>query len=1031
LLSAIVGFSLRHRGVAIALAIALVAYGIFRLRRAKYDVFPGFAPPLVSILTEAPGLSAEQVELLVTLPIEYAVNGVEGVQSLRSMSTQGVSSISVVFRPGSAIYLDRQLVAERLARVAGQLPQGVSAPEMTPLTSSTNVVLVAGLSSKRQSLMTLRTIADWTVRPRLLSVPGVAKVPIWGGEVKQFQVQLGRQRLVQYDLTVDDILAVAHRATGVRGAGFIDTPNQRLILQSAGEPLTAAQLAGVVVVHRNGANVTLGDVARVKEAAAPAIGAAAVMGQPAVALVVSEQYGANTLEVTGRVERALEELQPGLARQGIDLHMDLFRPANFIDTALHNIRSSLVIGAVLVVAVLVLFLFNFRTAAISCTAIPVSLLTAVTVLDRLGFTLNIMTLGGLAIAIGEVVDDAVIDVENILRRLRENRHSADPRPAIRVIFDASIEVRSAVVYATFAVALVFIPILTMSGVAGRIFAPLGMAYIFSILASLLVALTLTPALSLVFLGRGRFQQKEPPLARWLKRGYRSLLLGVGRFPHLMIAAVVVTAGLGLALLPSFHESFLPQLKEGHFIVHMRPIPGTSLSEALRMGRHVTELLERIPFVRMISQRAGRAVGSEDILATQNSEIEVDLKHVTARESELAEPDIRKAIAEVPGPSFVVNTFLAERIEETVSGYTASVVVNVFGQNLDVLDRKAREVERILAGVRGAAGLQLLSPPGTPQVTVQLRPADLLRWGFDPITVLDGIQTAFGGKTVGQVYQGNRVFDVAVILGSRDRASVADIRALALRSPSGDYVPLWQLADIRVVSGRSIIQHEGGRRVETITCDVTGRTSSSFVREARSRILSGVKFPPGTYVEFTGTAAAAARSRNDLLLHSLLAGLGIVVLLSIVMRNYRNLILVLLNLPFALLGGVLAVYVTGSVLSLGSLVAFVTLFGITLRNSIMLVSHFEHLVEAEGMSWGLDAAMRGASERLLPILMTATVTGLGLLPLALGSGAPGREIEGPMAIVILGGLFTSTALNLLVLPTLALRYGSFEATRPEL
>lgn len=1030
MLNAIVGFSLRFRGIIIALAVALTAYGVFRLERAKYDVFPEFAPPLVSILTEAPGLSPEQVELLVTLPIENAINGVAGVQSLRSTSTQGVSSVTVSFHAGSDIYLDRQVVAERLATVAGQLPQGVRPPQMTPLTSSTNVVLVAGLSSKTKSLMDLRTIADWTVRPRLLAVPGIAKVPIWGGQVKQLQVQFNPQRLVQYDLTVNDVLTASRNATGVRGAGFVDTPNQRLILQSAGQSPTAAQLAGTVLVHRNGANVTLGQVAPVEEAPAPPIGAAAIMGEPAVALVISEQYGANTLEVTDAVEQALEELRPDLARQGIILHTDLFRPADFIDTALHNIRSSLIIGAVLVVAVLILFLFNLRTAAISCAAIPVSLLTAVTIMDRFGFTLNIMTLGGLAIAIGEVVDDAVIDVENILRRLRENRHSAHPRPTIRVVFDASIEVRSAVVYATFAVALVFVPILTISGLAGRIFAPLGIAYILSILASLLVALTLTPALSLMLLGHGRFQQQEPPPVRWLKRGYSSLLMTVERVPRLVIAAVTVATVLGLALVPTFEESFIPQLQEGHFIVHMRAVPGTSLAESLRMGNNVTRALERIPFVRMISQRAGRAVGSEDISVTQNSEIEVDLKRLTARENQLAERKIRNAIARIPGPNFAVNTFLAERIEETVSGYTAPVVINIFGSSLDTLDSEAQQVARILSAVPGATAVQLQSPPGTPQIGVQLRPDDLLRWGFDPVPVLDAIQTAFGGETVGQVYQGNQVFDVAVTLSPQDR-TVAGIRSLLLRNASGDYVPLSQFADIRETSGRSIIQHEGARRVATVTCDVVGRTVTAFVREARAKVLSSVKFPAGTYADFTGTATEQTRSRNDLLMHSLLAALGIVLLLSIVMGNFRNLLLVLVNLPFALLGGVLAVYLTGGVLSLGSLVAFVTLFGITLRNSIMMISHFEHLVAVEGMNWGLDAAIRGASERLAPILMTATVTGLGLLPLALGSGAPGREIEGPMAIVILGGLFTSTALNLLVLPTLALRYGRFERAQPEL
>ncbi len=1030
MLNSIVAFSLRRRIVVMALAAALMGYGIFSLEHARFDVFPEFAPPRVQILTEAPGLAAEQVELLVTQPIENAIAAVPEIEQMRSNSMQGVSAVNVVFRPDTQIYLARQLVGERLSTVAGRLPAGVGSPTMTPLTSSTNVVLEVGVSSAARSLIDLRTVADWTVRPRLLSVPGVAAVTIWGGGIKQFQVQYSPERLAQYKLALGDVLEAARRATGLRGAGLVDTPNQRLILQSQGQALTASQIGSTVVVYRGGAAVTLGQITTVTESQAPPISAASISAQPAVVMVVSEQYGANTLEVTDSVEHALDELRPVLGQQGIQLRSDLFRPANFIQTALHNIRTSLLIGAILVALVLVLLLFNFRTAAISCAAIPVSLLAAVTALERLGYTLNIMTLGGLAIAIGEVVDDAVIDVENILRRLRENRGTEHPRPAIRVVFDASIEVRGAVVYATFAVTLVFFPILAMSGLAGRIFAPLGIAYIFAILASLGVALTLTPALSLMWLQGGRFREEEPPPVRWLKRGYIVLLRQVQRHGRIAASAVLLITAFALSLLPSLRESFIPKLQEGHFIVHMAAVPGTSLDQSLRIGSLVYREISRIPLVHAVSQRAGRAEGSEDILSIENSEIGVELKQIAGKQNELIEPRIREALGGIVGADFSVNTFLTERIEETVSGYTAPVVINLFGPDLEALDRESREVARELSAVPGVTGMHLQSPPGTPQLTLRLRPAELLHWGFDPVTVLDAIQTAFSGEPVGQVFQGNRVFDVVVVVRPEDRRT-RDIGSLTLRNPAGDYVPLSQLADISEESGRSVIQHQGGRRVETITCDVSGRTVSSFVSEARDRIASHVKFPAGTYAEFTGTAAEAARARQQLLLNSILAGLGIVLLLSIVTMNYRNLLLVLLNLPMAIIGGIFAVVLAGGVLSLGAQIAFVTLFGITLRNSIMLISHYEHLVDREGMEWSLEAAVRGASERLLPILMTATVTALGLLPLAVGSGAPGREIEGPMAIVILGGLLTSTTLNLLVLPVLALRYGRFQRRRPEL
>lgn len=1026
MLSAIVRTALKRRGIILAFALALLAFGSYTLTRAKYDAFPDFAPPYVSIQTEAPGLSPEQVELLVTQPIELAINGTVGIHTLRSGSIQGLSVVTVVFDSRTDIYRDRQLVAERLATLEGRLPQGVRAPEITPLTSSTSDVLCVGLSSDKQSLTSLRTTADWAVRPRLLAVPGVAGVSVFGGDVKQFQIQFIPKRLVQYDLTVDDILAAARRATGIRGAGFIETTNQRLVLQTEGQSATAEQLASTVVVHRNGANVTLGEVARVATGREPRLGAASIMGKPGVILNISEQYGANTLEVTRAAQQALDGLRPELAQQGIKLDTTLFRSANFIQTALANIRSSLVTGAVLVIIVIFLFLFNFRTAAVSCTAIPLSLLAAVTVMERMGFSLNTMTLGGLAIAIGEVVDDAVIDVENVLRRLQENSRSAHPRPAARVVLDASLEVRSAVVYATLAVVLVFVPILSISGLAGRLFRPLGVAYILSVLASLLVALTVTPALCLTLLGKGQLSKEEPPLVRWLKAAYRRVLLVVERAPGAVMAASGLLTLLGLAALPLFRSTFLPEFREGHFVVHVSAVPGTSLDESLRIGRTVTAELLKIPSVRSVAQRVGRAQLAEDTWGSHYSEFEVDLKPgLNGKENKIALAEIRKAMAGIPGVSASVNTFLGERIEETFSGYTAPLAVNIYGPSLDVLDRKAQQIAPILSSIPGATEVTPQAPPGAPQIAINLRPDALARWGFDPVSVLDTIRTAYGGDIVGQVYDGNRVFNLSVLLDPSDRKNPARVGELPLRGPDGNYVPLSQLASINESSGRYIILHDGAQRVQTVTLNVVGRDLNSFIEEARERLIKSVNFPAGTYFDFSGTATAQAASRRELMTHSLLAAIGIIALLSVVMMNYRNLLLVLVNIPFAFLGGIFAVLLTGRTLSLGSLVGFITLFGITLRNSIMLISHYEHLVTVEGMEWGFEAVLRGASERLAPILMTATVTGLGLLPLALGSGDPGREIEGPMAIVILGGLVTSTALNLLVLPALARRFGKFE------
>ena len=1026
MLTAIVRSSLRHRGVVVVLACLLLGYGAYSLKEAKYDVFPEFSPPQVVIPTESPGLSPEQVELLVTQPIENAVNGVSGVQSVRSTSIQGLSVVTVLFKDNTNTYLDRQVVTERLATLTGSLPAGIT-PTIAPLTTATSIVMVIGLTSPTKSLMDLRTVADWTVKLRLLAVPGVAKIAVQGGDEKQYQIQIDPQQLIQHQVGVNEIAAAASQATGIRGAGFVTTPNQRIIVQSEGQAVTSAELAKTVVLQHEAANLTLGDLARVTEGPAPRLGAASVMAQPAVMLMISAQYGANTLEVTRNLDSALAQLRPALEKEGIHLDSRIFRPARFIDTALHNLRTSLIIGGILVIVVLFLFLFNFRTAAISCAAIPLSLLAATIIIERLGYSLNTMTLGGLAIAIGEVVDDAVIDVENIYRRLRENRAMPQPRSIFSVVLDASIEVRSAVVYATFAVILVFFPVLTMSGVAGKIFSPLGVTYIWAILASLVVALTVTPALAMILLPRGELRTEDPPLVRWLKRRYEQLLTQVEKYPKAVIGGVVALVFAAILAIPFLGGEFLPSLREGHFIVHMTAMPGTSLDESMRLGDRVTAALAQIPYVREVAQRAGRAEASDDFSGTHSSEIEVDLKNLTGSQTDKALTDIRQTLTKFPGPAYSVNTFLTERVDEILSGYTGAVVVNIFGPNLDQLDQQARRVAGVLGKTPRARDLTIQSPPGMPQITVHLRPVDGARWGFDPVQVLDAIRTAFDEDIVGQVYQGNRVFPVAVILNPADRESVSPIASLPIRSPQGNYVPLRQIADVYEGSGRYAISHIGARRVQSVTCNVAGGNVAGFVNTARQRI-SRLALPAGVYVEFAGTAREQARSQRDLLVHAVIAGIGIIILLSIVMQNYCNLLLVLANLPFALVGGVLIALATGGTLSLGSLVGFVTLFGITLRNSIMLISHYEHLVQVEGEQWNWHTALRGASERLAPITMTALVTGLGLLPLAVGSGAPGREIEGPMAIIILGGLLTSTALNLLVLPTLSLRYGRFEPAR---
>jgi len=1024
MLSAIIRFSIRFRGVVISLSCLLAGYGIYALYGSKLDVFPEFAPPLAIIQTEAPGLSSEQVEVLVTRPIENAIGGTPGLETLRSKSLQGLSLVTITFRDSMDIYRARQLAAERLATLAGELPRGVSPPALLPLISSTGVAMVIGLTSDTRSQMALYDLAEWTLRPQLLGLPGIADVVVFGGEVPQFQIQLDPQKLVRYGLSLQDVLNAATRSTGVRGAGFLENANQRIVINTEGQIQTAEQLAQVIVSYKNGTGIHLGDIARVVIGPAPAVGAASIGGKPGVMLIIESQYRADTMSVTGSVEKALTNLQPVLAANQVALRRDIFRPANFIQAAIGHLRTALLLGGALVVAVLFLFLLNVRTAFISATAIPLSLLSAVAVLRYFDISLNTMTLGGLVIALGEVVDDAIVDVENIFRRLRENQTLATPVSAAQVVLNASIEVRSAVVFATFIVALVFMPVLSLSGVAGKLFAPLGIAYILAILASLGVALTITPALACVLLTMKPLQADEPRLIKGLKARYGGLLSRIERRSWLLISVIAALCVAALATLPFLGASFIPQLKEGHYTVHMAVAPGTSLAESMRIGGEVSAALSTIHGVRLVAQRAGRAADMVDPAGVNSSEFEVDLLPLSGSEQARILLEIQRTLDRFPGLTTSVNTFLTERIDETISGYTAPVIVNVFGNNLDILDAKAQEIARVLSRTPGAIGISVQSPPGTPQLVVRLRQDQLTRFGFEPVDVLEAIQAAYQGVAVAQVYQDNRVYDVSVSLRPASRESPADVGSLALRNLQGVTVPLRELAHIYQAVGRYQIQHTGGQRLQTVTSNVSGRTVSDFVQEAQAQIKRQVVFPKGTYVVFAGEAQARAQSQRDLLVNAGIAGIGIVLLLFMALHSTRALLLVLVNLPFALVGGIATVLVTGGNLSLGSMIGFVTLFGITLRNSIMLISHYEHLVDQEGLTWGTEAARRGASERLVPILMTALVTALGLLPLAIYSGAPGNEIEGPMAIVILGGLVTSTVLNLLVLPTLALRFGRF-------
>jgi len=1043
MMSALVRFSIRFYGVIIGLASLMVFYGLYSLQRANLDVFPEFSPTQIIIQTESPGLSAELVESLVTQPIETSIAGTVGVADLRSQSIPGLSIVTVIFDEDTgtntdAIYRNRQAVAERLSTLTNQIPKGIT-PNITPLTSSASTVLGFGVTSKKRSLMELRTIVDWTITPHLLAIPGVADVNVFGGEVRQFQIQIDPAKLVRYQININDVLLAAQKATGVSGAGYIQNNNQRLIVNTEGQATNAATLAKATLLHKNGHTIHLGDIGRVVEGAAPSISAAAINQETGVYLSVQGQLGANTHAVTLAIEAALQELKPTLAAEQVVLHEGLFRPANFIETAIKGVRTDILIGSVLVIAVLFLFLFNVRTAFISATAIPLSLLTAIVVLHYFNIGLNIMVLGGLAIALGEVVDDAIIDTENIFRRLRENRLLANPQPIAKVVYHASMEVRSSVVYATVIVALVFMPLLTLGGVAGKLFAPLGFAYIAAIMASLVVALTLTPALCYLMLGNAALSAEDSPMIKTIKRHYVKWLYKIEKHYKIILALSFVFIALGLGILPLFKSQFIPALHEGHFIMHMTAVPGTSETESLRLGKQVAKVIGEIPGVKSVTQWVGRAQNGADTFGTHYSEFEIEIGTLSGEEQDRILADIREELAgdatdedndgkaEIGfvGVNFAINTFLTERIEETISGYAASVVINIYGNDLDALDRDAQKVAGVVSSIKGAEGVLVQSPPGTPQAVIRLRPDALSRWGLQPVDVLDMIRTAYESVPIGQIYLGSRVVGLSVVLEHEARDDIGDIGNIPLFNPDGKLLHLKDIAFISQENGRSKILHAGAKRIQTVTTNVEGRDIDSFTKELKSHIKNNVNLNVGNYLEFTGEAEANAKSREDLIVHSLFAGIAIFLMLYISFGRLRNLLLTFANLPFALIGGVIAAMFTGGWLSLGSLVGFVTLFGITLRNSIMMVSHFQHLVDEENCVWNLETCIRGASERLPSVLMTALVTALGLLPLAVGSGQPGREIEGPMATIIVGGLVTSTILNLLILPAIMLHFGRFE------
>ena len=1043
--------SLRLRAVVLALAVVLMVYGLRRLENAPLDVFPEFAPPKVEIQTEAPGLSTEEVESLVTMPLENALNGIPFLSVMRSKSVLGLSSITLLFQPGSDLIRSRQLVQERLAVEASRLPAVARPPVMLSPLSSTSRVMKIGVSSEKLSQMELTDLARWTIRPRLMAVQGVANVAIWGQRDRQFQVLVDPERLQAHGVSLSAVERAAAEAVTPAGGGFVDTPNQRLAVRQLTSVDTADDLADAVVDFRNGAPMRLGDVAQIVESYPAPIGDAVINAGPGLLLIVEKQPWGNTLDVTRKVEKALDTLKPGLA--DIEIDATIFRPATFIERSLDNLSHAMLVGCGLVIVILVAFLFDWRTSLISLTAIPLSLISAAVVLAVSGATLNTMVIAGLVIALGEVVDDAIIDVENILRRLKLNRQSPNPQPAFRVVLDASLEVRSAVVYASLIVTLVFVPVLFLEGLSGSFFRPLALAYILAILASLLTALTVTPALSLILLPNAASRRDEAPLARWLKGIYLKLLPPFLNRPKTALAVLVamfIASGLAVARLG---EEFLPNFKETDFLMHWVEKPGIGLDAMTRLTVRVSNELRQVPGVRNFGSHIGRAEVADEVVGPNFTELwisvdpEYDVEETMHR--------VQQVVEGYPGLYRDVLTYLKERIKEVLTGAKATIVVRIYGPELETLRATAQQVYDAIAQIDGVQTPHIEQQTLVPQIQVRLRQDAAGRFGVTAGQVRHAIQTFVRGTIVGEVYYGQRSIPVMVWGVPRVRADLDALRRLPIDLPratapppptpvanrpagaavlaspipptssgsgaAAGYVLLGDVADVEIVPAPNEVLHENTSRRIDVTCNVQGRDLGSVHRDIEKRVKE-LPFARGYRPEFIGEYTAREESRRRLFLLSAMSLAGILLLLYVDFASWRLTLMVSLTLPFALVGGVMGAWLDTGVLSLGSLVGFVTVLGIAARNGIMLVSHYRHLEEVEGEPFGMGLVLRGSAERLAPILMTALSTGLALVPLIVSGNKPGHEIEYPMAVVILGGLVTSTLLNLFLLPPLYAAWG---------
>lgn len=1019
MLNKLIKFSLENRLFVIAFAALLIVYGVFTIVNLPVDVLPDLNRPRVTVFLEANGMAPEEIETQVVLPVETALNGAPGVETVRSSATIGIGMVFVEFDWNTDVFRARQLVAEKLQTL--DLPSGIT-PVMGPISSVMGQIMLVGVSSDSTSAADLRTMSDFTIRRRLMSIKGISQVISIGGDKLQYQVLISSAKLKQFNLRIDDIDKALELTNQNSTGGFFNQYGSEVLIRNVGRAYSLLDLQNTVVANRDGLPVLLSQVAEVKFGAKQKRGDASINGKAAVILTVEKQPAYSTVDLTNEVEKALAELSPSLPAD-VKINPHIFQQKSFIEASLNNVEEALRDGFILIIIILFLFLLNFRTTIITLTAIPLSLVITAIVFKLFGISINTLTLGGLAIAIGELVDDAIVDVENVFRRLNENKKLATPKPVLQVVYAASSEVRNSIVYATIIVVLVFIPLFYMQGIEGKIFAPLGIAYITSIVASLFVSLTVTPALCSYLLNKkGADHETESKLVRFLKRKDTILLNWGLEKPKLIIASSLFLIAGAIAVVPFFGTEFLPPFNEGSFTINISAPAGTSLEESNKIGQMAEELMLKVPEVEFVSRRTGRAELDEHVEPVSNSEIDVALRKDVERSRSEILADIREKLDILKGVTINVGQPISHRLDHLLSGVRAQVAIKLYGSDLTDLRTHADQISETIKSIPGVVDVQIERQVMVPQLLIKVNREALQRYGLQAGKVAQDLEIFYNGKVTGQIIDGNKTFDILLRTTEEERSNIESIRNTLIDAPDGNLIPLQQIASIENTTSINTVSHENTQRKITISCNVQDKDLGTTVAQIQKDIASKVKLPQGYYVQYGGQFESQKSASQLILFLSIFSFLGIFLVLYSHFKSAPIVLQIMLNIPLALIGSVVAVLLTGGVFSVATLVGFITLTGIASRNGIMMISHYIHLIEHEGETFGKQMIIRGSLERLVPVLMTALVAALALIPLTLDAQASGKEILYPVATVILGGLISSTLLDMLVTPVVFYKFG---------